>query len=216
MTEANPQRPATGAATGNAGVTDPRTVRVRTQLFDAAERLGAEGSPFTVSALVRAAGVSRSVFYVHFDDLADFALALQRVQLDEIATVALAERSDDPERAMLQAQRRLARHFRANQQLYRAVLAMPSLGGMEQGISAAIKVAVRRHFAVAGTMPAELDEAIAASYISQAAAGVLTEWVLGQYDADEERIAQHLFALMPTWMYATKRASSDSQTATGK
>ncbi|MBN9613036.1 MAG: TetR family transcriptional regulator, partial [Actinobacteria bacterium] len=57
--------------------------------------MGQAGEPISVSALVKRAGVSRAAFYVHFADLADFALHLQQQHFDAIARTAELDRTND-------------------------------------------------------------------------------------------------------------------------
>lgn len=189
---------------GTGGTLDPRSERVRARLIAAVGELEASGVPFSVSALVRAAGVSRSVFYLHFTDLAGFAMYLQKLHFADISAGATAARNVDPAAAMLQAQRRLVAHIGANRHLYRAALTLATPHGLEDGTAAAIAEAVRVHIAEIGTLPDGLRADLTASYIGHAATGILGDWIMGRLDADEETVAQHLFALLPPWMYAAR------------
>ena len=180
---------------------DPRSEYVRAKLFSAAESLGERGENFSVSALVRRAGVSRSVFYVHFADLRGFVLELQRERLAEIAATAFSQGAATPEEAMLGAQRRLVAHFAANQQLYRAAFANTGFLGIAHGTVEAIADALLAHMETLAPPPAGLLPDLTAKHFAYAATGLLSEWVLGLHHADQETIARHLFLLMPTWMY---------------
>ncbi|MFF8816391.1 TetR/AcrR family transcriptional regulator [Leucobacter sp. NPDC015123] len=190
-----------GGSVSAATKIDPRSERVRARLLAAATELGAHGESFSVSALARRAGVSRSVFYVHFDDLADFALHLQQVHIGEIAHAAALERDADPHDAMLRSQRALVAHFGANRSLYRAAFSLAGGGAAGEGTVAALSTAIMIHISEVGTMPAGMRADIAARYIAEAVTGVLASWLAGELEASEEELAQHLYALLPSWMH---------------
>lgn len=194
-------QPVVGAAVEAQIGQDPRSERVRAQLFSAATALGADGATVTVSGLARRAGVSRSVFYVHFADLADFALHLQRVNFDLIAESAAVERGVEPHEAMLQSQRRLVAHFSENRQLYRAAFSLPGGHGAVDGTKAALAAVIRTHITAIGTMPTGLRTDLVAEYTASAVTGLLSAWLLGQHEASEEELAQHLYALLSPWMH---------------
>lgn len=184
---------------------DPRAERVRRDLFAAAEQMGRAGEPVSVSSLVKRAGVSRSAFYVHFADLADFALRLQQQHLDAIAEAADAGRASDPRSAMLRAQHDLVAHFAANRDLYRLAFSLTGTTGIEEDTAAAIERAIRRHIELFCTRPEGVRTDLAATYIAGAATHLVSAWLLGAIDADEETLALHLFELMPPWMYGDER-----------
>lgn len=185
---------------------DPRAERVRRDLFAAAERMGRAGAPVSVSSLAKEAGVSRSAFYVHFADLADFALRLQQQHLDAIARAADADRAADPRSAMLQAQHDLVAHFAANRDLYRLAFTLAGTTGIGEDTAAAIERAIQRHIELFCAPPAGLRADLAANYIAGAVTNLISSWLLGAVDADRETLAQHLFALLPPWMYDGERA----------
>lgn len=79
---------------------DPRYVRVRTRLTDAALRLVAQkpADTITVSELAREAGISRTTFYQHGDTptqfVADVVVGIIQPFLDELVA-AISQASDD-------------------------------------------------------------------------------------------------------------------------
>ena len=175
------------AAEGSAAVRmDPRTARVRAQLLRAAKELARSGKPVSVSALVRHAEVSRSVFYVHFT---------------EIEAVALTERGTDRVQSMRDAQVRIVTHVSENRELYRLAMAMSSQAATMQGCADANAEAIESHFAHTGVVPAHMDGAFAARYVANAVAGTLTEWISGDIELSGERLAAHLFDMLPPWFY---------------
>ncbi|MBN9613381.1 MAG: hypothetical protein J0H64_07980, partial [Actinobacteria bacterium] len=76
--------------------------------------------------------------------------------------------------------------------------------------AAALERAILQHIERACTPPAGIQPELAANYIAGAATALITSWVLGAVDADEETMAQHLFALMPQWMHSGRPVESRS------
>ena len=86
------------------------------------------GSPPTVSALVRAAGVSRSVFYTHFDGLDHLAVSILSEAFADIGRDDSALRRDGAvsgHEAARRAQERLVAHILDRRPLYSALLSLP-------------------------------------------------------------------------------------------
>ncbi|MBL3700920.1 TetR/AcrR family transcriptional regulator [Leucobacter luti] len=189
---------------------DPRSAAIHAKLYAAAEALGASGAAFSVAGLTREAGVSRSVFYVHFADLRDFALHLQQTRFHEIAAAAEVERGANASEAMLQANRRLVAHFSANRQLYRAVFALGGTSDAQRGTAAEIRAALLRHISIAATLPPGIAAELVASYFAYAVTGILADWLNDPAATDEESLALHLFALLPPWLYGGSLSSVGS------
>jgi AcrR family transcriptional regulator len=200
------EAPQEGARRRTKRSSDPRAERVRNDLFAAAERMGLQGLPISVSSLVQQAGVSRSAFYVHFADLADFALRLQQLHFDAIARAAEADLVSDPRAAMLQSQRDLVSHFAANRDLYRLAFSVAGTTGIGEDTAVAIERALRRHIDLFCSPPAGIRSDLASPYVAGAATNLIAAWLLGTVAADEETLAQHLFTLMPPWMYGSGRS----------
>lgn len=66
---------------------DPRPARTKAALFTAARNLCATGDEVTINDLVRHAGVSRSAFYTHYEDIED----LLGEMLDQLFEVQVAQ-----------------------------------------------------------------------------------------------------------------------------
>lgn len=184
-----------------ASFADPRSEAVKAKLAGAARQLGDSGKPCTVSSLVRAAGVSRSAFYVHFDDLADFASHLQRTALQEISAAAAIQRHADPAEAMLHAQRRLVAHVDANRELYRTVGALGGAAEVATDTTAVLAASLRQHFRELAEVPQAINCRLVASYIAHAVTGMLAERLRDPEPADAEVCAQHLLMMLPPWTY---------------
>ncbi|TDP89316.1 TetR family transcriptional regulator [Leucobacter luti] len=187
---------------------DPRSAAVHAKLYAAAERLGAGGLTCSVSSLTREAGVSRSVFYVHFADLPDFALHLQQSRIHEIAEAAAIERGTNPLHAMLQAHHRLVAHFSANRALYLAALALGGGAAAAHSTATAVRAALLDHMATL-TPPPGIHPQFVANYLAHAVTGTLTDWLQAPGDLTDDALAQQLFAMLPTWLYR------DPETAVG-
>ncbi|MDF2989893.1 MAG: HTH-type transcriptional regulator [Microbacterium sp.] len=167
----------------------------------------------SVSALVREAGVSRSAFYTHFADLGELALRMLEPAFVEIATTAAAAREADPRRAMRESQERLAAHVHEDRALYRAAFLLPGgtlLDTMREAMIAPIAAHVD-----AVHPPRGLRAGLVARYVAGAATSLLADWVTGRIEASPAEIADHLYALMPTWMHEPTSEPSE-QTAEEK
>lgn len=160
----------------------------------------------SVSAVVREAGVSRSVFYTHFADLSELALRMIEPVFTELAAQAAAARDDDPVRAMRDAHDGLVAHIDAERSLYRAALTLPGNTLREQ-MREAMLVPLLDHVETVGA-PEGLRAELAARYVAGAATTVLADWATGAVEASADEIALHLSALMPAWMHERRDESS--------
>lgn len=190
---------------------DPRAARTRASLFAAALTLCDQGNPVTVSALIREAGVSRSVFYTHFADLGQLAVRMLEPHVAEISARASEDRATDPHGAMLRAQRQLVATFQERQSLYRAAFQLPGHAVAAQ-VEEAIHERMEVHIDEIGGAPEGLRSDISARYVASAAARLIEHWVLGQLEVDADLLALHLHDLMPPWMHE-RAATSPTQSA---
>lgn len=181
--------------------TDPRSVAVRERLCAAAEELGREHADISVTSLVRRAGVSRSVFYKHFEGLGDFALYLQRTRLVAIAVLAEADVAGGGlEFGVRRANRQLVAHFEENWAFYRAVIAMSPPGVSERGLADVLAGALEYHLARLHPIPDQVSVSIASNFASSGVASVLMSWLLGDLELEPGALAQHITDLVPPWM----------------
>lgn len=189
---------------------DPRVQRTRQKLFDAVERLSVQPAEVTVSAIVAESGVSRATFYTHFADIDELALRMQESAFEAIAASARADQGGDPTASMRASQRRLVDHYADHRSLYAAVYRLPAGRGVQARVAWVMAGAIRSHILDTGVLPPGLDPDLAATYIANAATGLLVSWVLGELDADAEQLAEHLLHLMPVWMHAGHRAAGNA------
>lgn len=181
---------------------DPRAARVRSQLFAAAHRLECASHPVSVSTLTKEAGVSRSVFYAHFADIADFVLQMQREHIDALASAFRDTDTADLREAGLAGQLAFVSYFSDHRETYRAVMSLAGEGVVTGGIAAVIKDAIASHIRRFARLPEGLSEEAAATYISGGIAHLIAGWLLDPDPIDEASLAQCLTDLMPGWLYA--------------
>lgn len=175
---------------------------MRTQLFAAAQRLGRSGRPVSVSTLARDAGVSRSVFYAHFSDIADFASQMQRQHFDALASALQDVKVEDLRQVAFEGQRALVTHFAENRDLYRAVLALTGPDGLKASITSVLTRAIIGHIRRFCRLPQGLSEDVAATYVAGGTATLIALWLSDEEPVDEATLAQSLMDLMPAWLYA--------------
>jgi AcrR family transcriptional regulator len=187
---------------------DPRVLATRSRLSDAVRSLADAGDEITVRTVTAAAGVSRATFYTHFSGIDELALHLQEQAFHEIAASSLddADGSVD-ETAMIRSQRALIAHYAAYRSLYAGAFAVAVPRGAESRVAALMRTEILAHIRRVRSRPHGIDPEIAATYIAHAATGLIASWVLGDVDATEDELAQHLTQLMPRWMH-TGDASS--------
>jgi AcrR family transcriptional regulator len=178
--------------------TDPRVARTRAGILAAVHALGEAGQELSVSSISRAAGISRASFYAHYASLDALASSLHAEAFRSIGDLHRFG-GDDPADAQLQAQERLVAHFAEHRALYAAVAALPVskvhyLAGVRE-MAAVVEELLVEH----PRRPAELQPAATARYVAGAAYGLLDAWVAGDVDLPGDRLAEHLFQLLPTW-----------------
>jgi AcrR family transcriptional regulator len=193
--------------------TDPRAARVRSRLFAAAERLGRSGQAVSVSTLVRDAEVSRSVFYAHFSDIADFASQMQRQRVEALVSAFDDVQVDDLRQAGLEGQRVLVAHFADNRDLYRAVLSLTGPAGIIADTTEVLQRAVVGHIRRFCRLPHGLTEDRAATFIAGGTASLVSAWLSDEDPVDQESLARTLMALMPNWLYDMRHSSDDGDLA---
>ncbi|MFV0427747.1 MAG: TetR/AcrR family transcriptional regulator [Beutenbergiaceae bacterium] len=180
--------------------TDPRATRTRARIAHAAIDLCASQKPVTVSSLTATAGVSRAVFYTHFTDLSDLAHRMAADTFAEIGFTAESEFLSDPEAAMKHAIGDLVAHIWANRALYRAVLTLPAEGNSQIQQGAFMEESIRHLLISTGALPSHLRLELVTRYLTAGVIGLTTPWVLGELEATETELGEHLFALLPSWL----------------
>jgi len=177
---------------------DPRVARTRAGILAAVHDIAAAGDEVSVSAIARAAGISRASFYSHYASLDDLANSVRREAFLAIGELYDADRLESSD-AMLVSQQRLVAHFAENRALYAAVAALPvtkeSYLADVRAMSAVIETELNGH----PKRPEGLQAAATARYIAGAANGLLDAWVTGELDLTESELVEHLMSLLPTW-----------------
>ncbi|QNA91537.1 TetR/AcrR family transcriptional regulator [Microbacterium sp. Se63.02b] len=182
---------------------DPRVLATRSRLYEAVRALADSGAEITVRSVTVSAGVSRATFYTHFSGVEDLALHLQEQAFHDIAGSA---RSTDSvtsfdETAMARSQRALIAHYAAYRSLICRRLRRRDAPGAESRVAALMRTEILAHIRDIAPPPPGVDPEIAATYIAHAATGLIASWVLGETEATEDELAQHLTQLMPRWMH---------------
>ncbi len=194
---------------------DRRVAATRARIYEAVRALAADGADISATTVASSAGISRATFYTHFAGLDDLALHLQEDAFAEIASRTTAA----DESAMLASQHALIAHYAGLRSLYAGVFAIAMPRGAESRVAELMKEQILAHIRSFTAPPAGIDPAIAAAYIAHAAVGVLASWVLGEIEATEDELAEHLTQLMPRWMHTRIPASAgdpDGAPSSGK
>ena len=181
---------------------DPRAARTRATILDAVSALADGSEEISVSAIARAAGVSRASFYSHYASLDELANSLRRDAFFAIRDLYLAE-SHETADALLLSQERLVQHFADNRALYSAAAALPvskeSYLAGARSMAAVIEETLAEH----PRLPDGLQPAATARYIAGAAYGLLDAWILDEIVLTEGELVHHLTALLPPWFSGT-------------
>jgi AcrR family transcriptional regulator len=186
---------------------DNRTVRTRSRIIDAFEHLSETGQSVTVSAIVRSAEISRASFYTHFGSLEDLALALQRRVIERLASWQLRAAHPggesgpaDHSETIATSFRRLLSYFEARRGLYAEILGGPAAARARDELIDAIAAAhddLARH---AGRPGSAAEHHLQSLQIAGALTTLITRWLRGELDVDEDAIIASHTALLPAWM----------------
>lgn len=189
---------------------DPRVGRTRQAIADAVRRLDDSGESISVTAITRAAGISRASFYSHYSGIDDLALAISR---EAFATIeALWKQDDDtPFEAMRRAQRRLVGHFTRDRGLYAAVAALPVARDTHLALVRAMAAVIEDALAVHPALPPGLQVEATSRYIAGAAVGLIDAWITGEIDLDEDALVDHLVRLLPSWFNGSVEPPSQKE-----
>lgn len=184
-----------------------RTVRTRSRIIDAFEKLSESDRPVSVSEIVRAAEISRASFYTHFASLEDLALALLRQIIDRLASwqqsaphsdnsTAPADHSESLEASF----RLLMSHFEARQGTYAEILGGPTSGRARDELIEAIATAVEDLGRHSAPSMSPLERRLQSLQVAGALTTLITRWLRGELDVDKEAIITAHSALQPEWM----------------
>jgi AcrR family transcriptional regulator len=195
--------------------TDPRAARTREAIFAGIEQLmSSPRARVTVQDIVRASGVSRSSFYVHFAGLEDLALAFLTRQIDIIGEAGVGIRQDDlvagPAAARI-GYGRLVEHIVQHYPLYSTALEGTST---RRAFEAAIDSYSRRLLRTVLTLdvaPGNAHPEVVVAYVAGGALTVISSWMRGEFEIDDDELVQQLVDLLPEWVRRDRREESETQ-----
>ncbi|MCW2841254.1 MAG: HTH-type transcriptional regulator [Aeromicrobium sp.] len=178
----------------------PRAEQTRAAIVEAVRTLSDAGEHVTVSAIGRAAGVSRATFYTHYAGLDGLARTLR---LDAFRAVDDLYRFDvhtTPDALRLR-QVRLVEHFADHRSLYAAVASVPmSKASHDAGVRAWADI-IRESLDDHPRRPPGIRPDAIARYVAAGASGLLEDWVSGKIALTESELVDHLYDLTPTWLH---------------
>ena len=181
---------------------DPRPARTRRAILTAVEELLAEGNGTpSVSDIVRRAGVSRSSFYTQFEDaehLAGELFAEAFANIDESDRELRRTDGVTSTQATHASVARVVAHVAQRREFYRVGMLATAAGCLEAVRTVAERL--RESLPVVATSTAPVPFDAAALFIAGGTLTVLRSWVLGDLDATEEEVADHIYALLPAWV----------------
>lgn len=196
------------------GSTDARAVRTRDSIIAALRRLAENDVDITVSALVREAGISRGTFYTHFSGLEELAVAVQAEVVHFLAGLERAEAHLDPAETIRSRRESIAealagvvRHYAHYQGFYAAVFSLPISQAAAKARVEALAIELEEHMRVDAVIPPRVNVKMAALFIAGGWTTVISEWVLGNIQASEAQVAEHLVELVPEWLYRLRGRS---------
>lgn len=166
--------------------------------------LSATGSPLTVSAVVREAGVSRATFYTHFADLAEVIVMIHEQAIADVATCqrdALSGTAgwSEPD-AQRESFRRFAMHVEQHRELYATIFELPIGSEVRARTSRVMSDALQERLEKVASPPPGIDAEVVTSALSAAYMHILGLWVQGRRDFTVDDVMLHLTELMPAWL----------------
>jgi AcrR family transcriptional regulator len=194
--------------------TDPRAARTREAIFTGIERLMSEHVVnVSVSDVVRTSGVSRSSFYVHFSGLEDLALAFLTRQIDIIGEAGVGVRRDDLITGVAAARigySRLIEHIVQHYPLYSTVLESPSTRGAFEAAIDAYSRRLLRSVLVLDVAPRDAHVEVAVAYVAGGALTVISSWMRGEFDLDDDELVRQLVDLLPDWVRRNRNEENET------
>lgn len=182
---------------------DPRPERTRAALFEAARRLAAADKPVTAAAVARESGVSRSAFYLHFDDISDFTLAMLTADMRAIGLADLARRESggDGRLIALDSLERFLGLLQQGAVFYRRVLTgeagARALGMIVEISAQQIREEMDRMRIV---VPVGVDPGDLARFVSGGSLMLVFDWLRDGCPTDPRQMAERVAAVLPEWV----------------
>jgi AcrR family transcriptional regulator len=194
---------------------DPRAARTREAIFAGIEKLMASGAPrVTVRDVVRASGVSRSSFYAHFSGLEDLAIAFLSRQIDIVGEAGIAVRRDDLITGVAAARigySSLIGHVVQHFALYSSVLEVATTRAAFEGAIDAYSRRLLRSVLTLGGTPAGANVEVVVAYVAGGALTVISSWLRGELDIDDDGLVRQLVDLLPEWVRGDHARESETR-----
>jgi AcrR family transcriptional regulator len=180
---------------------DARVLRSRERILAALGELESTGRPLTVSALMAAAGGSRSVFYAHFSSLGDVAVYLFEEHVSAIADDdLLIRRQAGGDEAARSSLTRLVAHVSDHGDLYAAVFSTEEgRSQFHRALLTRFESVVDQIFRRSGQLPRAVDPDVAAAFVAAGIVGVISGWICGGQTRSQEDLVTDLVSLLPSW-----------------
>lgn len=185
---------------------DPRAVETRRRLVDAFVTLSADGPEpaLTVSELVDRAGLHRSSFYAHFEDIEELVLFVLDQQLDPVHEANLGRHAGRVGSA-------LESNTRVISEILDQVSAPPGYlaaairhdrAMAEEALGRQLRDRVSDYYrrVPAYRDLAELSQQVSAEYIGHALSALICSWLVGEVSAERETLVVLISCLVPTWV----------------
>lgn len=182
---------------------DPRAARTKARVLTALAAMEHEGVPLTVSSLVRASGVSRSVFYTHWSGIDELAASILVATFERIGESDISERISGRATSAETARHSLTlliEHVGAHRQLYRALLAAPMNAATRQTVVDSFVSTTARVLPWTPGAERPTDTTAAATFVSAGMFALLAAWLRGELDLDAAGVVDTLIELIPAWM----------------
>jgi AcrR family transcriptional regulator len=189
---------------------DPRPARTRAAILEAITRLGDHGATFSIAAITREAGISRSSFYAQFTDLDDVAVQLIDELFGRVRTLDADLRSSATQlqatRATLTA---ILGEFSARRALYSAALGDQLSGHAHRRILALF--AAGAQVTMTRVAPDGIDSEVAARFVAAGVLGTLTDWLQTDQPRPAADLLDQLLAMLPPWVVDGPAAPAPQQ-----
>jgi AcrR family transcriptional regulator len=194
---------------------DPRAARTREAIFAGIETLMSSGvSRVTVRDVVRVSDVSRSSFYAHFSGLEELALAFLTRQIDIVGEDGIGVSRDDLASGVAAARigyARLVGHVVQNFPLYASVLEVSSTRVAFEAAIDAYSRRLLRSVLTLGVTPVGVDVEVVVAYVAGGARTVISSWLRGEFDVDDDELVKQLVDLLPEWVRGDHARESETR-----
>jgi AcrR family transcriptional regulator len=185
---------------------DPRPARTRAAILSSVERLShLDASQVTITAITAEAGVSRSVFYKHFDSLSDLLSAVLADSASSVSQLPVADGAA-PREVMTVALTQLVGHVGSRAVFYRAALGWSASVGIHDAavtgytrhLRAVIDLA--RDSLPTGQVPPEDVTDFVSTFLAGGLVATLTTWLRNDHATPDTTLVHELLELMPPWL----------------